>query len=82
VRTAARTAAGRLVTDPRNTAAGSRTEFRVEREGKIVLSFGFSDEVEMPRHFSFWTLRPQAAPRPHDEPEQGISIRLDESSRP
>jgi hypothetical protein len=36
----------------------------------------------MSGHFSFWTLLPEAASRPHDESEQGISIRLDESSRP
>ena len=65
VRTAARTAAGRLVTDPLNTAVRSRTEFRLEREGKIVLISGFSDEVEIHEDFSFWTLRPEGASEPH-----------------
>jgi hypothetical protein len=36
----------------------------------------------MSGHFSFWTMLAVAASWPRDEPEQGISIELDESSRP
>ena len=82
MRTAAKTAAGRLVTDPRNNAVPQSYRISAQREGEIVLTFGLSDEGEMPDHFSLWTLRSEAAHKPHDEPEQGISIRLDERSRP